>query len=202
MSDQNERDLLVALEKVRGKPPSRGLLKLNVCGDIGLKIARDGTWSYQGSPIGRKPLVKLFASVLRKEEDGFYLSWTSSRGADRGGGHVFRAVEMWAEGSGKDRRLVPPISTKWLQLTAHQLGFEGATGGFVPFIVVRTVSPRVLRGRSITIWAALAWGRRTKSGYGWRSILPVPGRRGRMERAAHSLTAHRHGAARSPTGLA
>ena len=73
MSDQNERDLLVALEKVRGKPPSRGLPKLNVCGDIGLKIARDGTWSYQGSPIGRKPLVKLFASVLRKEKDGFYL---------------------------------------------------------------------------------------------------------------------------------
>ena len=40
------------------------------CGDIGLSIARDGTWSYRGSPIRRMALVKLFASVLRRDEDG------------------------------------------------------------------------------------------------------------------------------------
>ncbi len=39
------------------------------CGDIGMKIARDGTWFYQGSPIGRMPMVKLFASILRKDPD-------------------------------------------------------------------------------------------------------------------------------------
>ncbi|MDP2355564.1 MAG: DUF1285 domain-containing protein [Beijerinckiaceae bacterium] len=39
------------------------------CGDIGMKIARDGTWFYQGSPIGRLPMVKLFASILRKDPD-------------------------------------------------------------------------------------------------------------------------------------
>jgi hypothetical protein len=39
------------------------------CGDIDMKIARDGTWFYRGSPIGRLPMVKLFASILRKDPD-------------------------------------------------------------------------------------------------------------------------------------
>src|SRR5260221_14274894 len=40
------------------------------CGDIGMRIAADGVWFYAGTPIGRLPLVKLFASVLRKDDDG------------------------------------------------------------------------------------------------------------------------------------
>jgi len=42
------------------------------CGDIDLRIARDGTWFYHGSPITRKPLVKLFATVLSRDEHGDY----------------------------------------------------------------------------------------------------------------------------------
>ena len=41
-----------------------------LCGDIDIRIARDGTWHYLGSPIGRKPLVKLFASVLKRDDSG------------------------------------------------------------------------------------------------------------------------------------
>ncbi|MFD0915775.1 DUF1285 domain-containing protein [Pseudahrensia aquimaris] len=40
------------------------------CGDLDMEIKRDGTWFYQGTPIGRKPLVRLFSTVLRKDEDG------------------------------------------------------------------------------------------------------------------------------------
>ncbi len=40
------------------------------CGDIDMRIASDGTWFYMGTPIGRKKMVRLFASVLRKDEDG------------------------------------------------------------------------------------------------------------------------------------
>lgn len=40
------------------------------CGDIDMRIASDGTWFYMGTPIGRKKMVKLFASVLRKDGDG------------------------------------------------------------------------------------------------------------------------------------
>src|SRR5271154_2406254 len=41
-------------------------------GDLDMRIARDGTWFYRGTPIVRQPLVKLFASVLRREDDGSY----------------------------------------------------------------------------------------------------------------------------------
>jgi len=40
------------------------------CGDLDMEIKRDGTWFYMGTPIGRKKLVELFSSVLRKDEDG------------------------------------------------------------------------------------------------------------------------------------
>ena len=43
------------------------------CGDIDIRIARDGTWFHDGSPIGRAPLVRLFSTVLRKDPDGFHL---------------------------------------------------------------------------------------------------------------------------------
>lgn len=40
------------------------------CGDLDMEIKRDGTWFYMGTPIGRAPLVRLFSTVLRKDEDG------------------------------------------------------------------------------------------------------------------------------------
>jgi len=43
------------------------------CGDIDMRIARDGTWYHEGSPIGRKPLVRLFSSILRREGDRYFL---------------------------------------------------------------------------------------------------------------------------------
>ncbi|RVV97026.1 DUF1285 domain-containing protein [Mesobaculum littorinae] len=43
------------------------------CGDLDMHIARDGTWFYQGSPIGRMPLVRLFSSILKKEGDAYFL---------------------------------------------------------------------------------------------------------------------------------
>ena len=43
------------------------------CGEIDVRIARDGTWFYQGSPIGRPALVRLFSTVLRRDPDGFWL---------------------------------------------------------------------------------------------------------------------------------
>ena len=40
------------------------------CGDLDMEIRADGTWFYMGTPIGREPLVRLFSTVLRKDEDG------------------------------------------------------------------------------------------------------------------------------------
>ncbi|TDL79892.1 DUF1285 domain-containing protein [Palleronia sediminis] len=43
------------------------------CGDIDMRIARDGTWFYQGTPIGRAPLVRLFSTILRRDGDAYFL---------------------------------------------------------------------------------------------------------------------------------
>lgn len=43
------------------------------CGDIDMRIARDGTWFYLGTPIGRMPMVKLFSTIIRREGDAYFL---------------------------------------------------------------------------------------------------------------------------------
>lgn len=43
------------------------------CGDIGMEIRRDGTWFYQGTPIGRAPMVRLFSTILRRDSEGYVL---------------------------------------------------------------------------------------------------------------------------------
>ncbi len=43
------------------------------CGDIDMRIARDGTWFYMGTPIGRKEMVKLFSTIIRKDDDDYFL---------------------------------------------------------------------------------------------------------------------------------
>lgn len=77
-----------------------------ICGDFSIAIGRDGTWYYHGSPIGRKPLVKLFASVLRRENDGeYWLVTPVERGRILVEDAPFTAVEVTAEGDGKERVL-------------------------------------------------------------------------------------------------
>ena len=76
------------------------------CGDLNMRIARDGTWFYHGSPIGRKPLVKLFASVLRREANGeFWLVTPAERGRVEVEDAPFVAVELAVEASGRDQVL-------------------------------------------------------------------------------------------------
>ena len=76
------------------------------CGDFGIRIARDGTWFYHGSPNGRLPLVKLFASVLRREADGtFWLVTPAERGMIEVEDAPFIAVEVQARGAGSEQIL-------------------------------------------------------------------------------------------------
>lgn len=141
MPDQDERDAVVASDEPRGKGPEPALPKLNLCGDIGLKIGRDGTWFYQGSPIARQGLVKLFAKVLRLEEDGsYYLVTPVEKVPIEVESLPFVAVEMRREGEGRQQRL--SFRTNVDDFVAagpeHPLGFEPDLGGFTPFILVRS----------------------------------------------------------------
>ncbi len=56
----------------RGLPPVH-LWHPEHCGDIDIRIRKDGVWFHEGTPIGREALVRLFSTVLRKDPDGFHL---------------------------------------------------------------------------------------------------------------------------------
>ena len=89
--------------KAKGPPPVH-LWNPPFCGDIDMRIAQDGTWFYMNSPIGRKPLVQLFASVLRHDEDGkFYLVTPVEKVGIRVDDAPFTAIRMRVEGEGRDQ---------------------------------------------------------------------------------------------------
>jgi len=72
------------------------------CGDIDMEIKADGTWFYMGTPIGRQPLVRLFSTVLKREDDGkIYLVTPVEKVGIRVEDAPFIAVEMAVEGEGE-----------------------------------------------------------------------------------------------------
>lgn len=76
------------------------------CGEIDMRIARDGTWFYLGTPIGRPALVRLFSTILRREEDGSYVLVTPVEKVQLKVEDVpFIAVRVDVEGKGHDQRL-------------------------------------------------------------------------------------------------
>jgi uncharacterized protein len=106
-----------------------------------MRIARDGTWLYRGSPIGRIKLVKLFASVLRREPDSSYWLVTP---AERGRIEVedvpFLAVALTAQGEGQQQRLIFRTNLDDIVTAGsdHPLRVETATSGEpAPYILVR-----------------------------------------------------------------
>jgi hypothetical protein len=110
------------------------------CGDIDIRIAADGGWHYNGTPIGRPALVRLFASVLKKEADRFFLVTPVEKLGIQVDDAPFQAVEMAVEGEGPARRLV--FRTNLDEVVAagpdHPLRFvQGPEGGLKPYIHVR-----------------------------------------------------------------
>jgi hypothetical protein len=76
------------------------------CGHSGMRIARDGTWYHEGSPIRRPAMVRLFSTVLRREADGRHVLVTPVEKLDIVvEATAFRAVEMSREGEGRQQRL-------------------------------------------------------------------------------------------------
>lgn len=87
----------------RRKPPVH-LWNPPSCGEIDMRIARNGTWYYQGSPIPRPAMVRLFSSILRRESDGSYVLVTPvEKCVIRVDDAPFTAVEMTASGEGDEQ---------------------------------------------------------------------------------------------------
>ena len=123
------------------KPPPVERWNPPYCGEIDMRIAADGTWFYNGTPIGRPALVKLFASVLRKDPDRFVLVTPVERVGIVVEDAPFQAVEMAVEGEGTDRRIA--FRTNMDEFVAvdadHPLRFErDQAGGIKPYVRVRS----------------------------------------------------------------
>lgn len=112
------------------------------CGDLDMEIKRDGTWFYLGTPIGRMPLVQLFSSVLRKDEDGkTYLVTPVEKVGIRVEDAHFIAVEVDATGFGAEQVLTfrTNVGDVVEAGPAHPLRFvdEDDTDGLKPYLLVR-----------------------------------------------------------------
>ena len=112
------------------------------CGDIDMRIARDGTWYYLNSPIGRKPLVQLFASVMRRDaDDRYYLVTPVEKCGITVDDAPFLAVAMTINGSGREQEIV--FTTNLDDAVTvdrdHPLRFEIEDGsqGLKPYVLVR-----------------------------------------------------------------
>lgn len=82
------------------------------CGDSHMRIARDGTWYHEGAPIRRPAMVRLFAGLLRREEDGRHVLVTPVEKLDIAVEDApFVAVEAKSEGTGQQRRIAFRLNT-------------------------------------------------------------------------------------------
>ena len=128
-------------------PPPVHLWNPPYCGEIDMRIAADGTWFYQKTPIGRAALVKLFASVLKREGDRYFLVTPVEKCGITVDDAPFMAVELAVEdadataesGSRRFLRFRTNVDDWVTAGPDHPLRFEPetATGGLKPFLHVR-----------------------------------------------------------------
>jgi hypothetical protein len=127
------------MRRLRGSAPAPSWNPPD-CGDIDMRIAADGTWFYCGSPIGRAPLVQLFASIMRKEGDRHVLVTPVEKVGIKVDDAPFLAVEMFVA----DETHEPELSFRtnvedFVTVDGeHPLRFErGASEGLKPYVRVR-----------------------------------------------------------------
>ena len=110
------------------------------CGASDMRIARDGTWYHQGSPIGRAAMVKLFSTILRREADGRFVLVTPVEKLDiEVEDAPFQAIEMKREGEGQAMRLAFRLNTDELVTAGpdRALRFAETPEGPRPYLHVR-----------------------------------------------------------------
>lgn len=146
-------DLLKAVKDIdmsKGLPPVEKWNPPN-CGDIGMKIKRDGVWIYQGSPIGRQKMVRLFSTILRRDEDGMhYLVTPVEKVPVEVEDTPFLAVEMQVESAGKNQKLCFRTNVEDIVVASlyHPLRFtiDKTTQEPIPYIHIRgRLEARIVR---------------------------------------------------------
>jgi hypothetical protein len=132
--------IAAGLPRAKGPPPVE---RWNppFCGDIDMRIAQDGTWFYQKTPIGRPALVKLFASVLKKEGEKYFLVTPVEKVGLKVDDVPFLAVEMSAGRDDQGRQMLTfrtNVDDSVIAGPGHALRFAPeVTGGLKPYLHVR-----------------------------------------------------------------
>lgn len=123
----------------RGLPPVH-LWNPPFCGDLDMRIAADGTWYYLGTPIGRKPLVKLFSSILKREGDKYFLVTPVEKVGIVVDDAPFVAVDFGVEGAQQTQTLTfeTHVGDRVVADAGHALRVERAEDGTPrPYVHVR-----------------------------------------------------------------
>jgi hypothetical protein len=136
-----------AKNAAKASPAGRGLPPVHLwnppfCGDLDMRIAGDGTWFYMGTPIGRPALVRLFSTILKREEGKHFLVTPVEKVGIRVDDAPFMAVEMQKEQGERGGRLLRFRTNvdDWVPCDGgHRLRFElAADGGLTPYLHVRS----------------------------------------------------------------
>jgi uncharacterized protein len=133
------RDAANAGSGEKGLPPVH-LWNPPFCGDLDMRIASDGTWFYLGTPIGRPALVRLFSTILKREDGKYFLVTPVEKVGIRVDDAPFLAVEMQKVNDEKGRLLRFRTNVDdWVACNAgHRLRFKTAAGGgLTPYLHVR-----------------------------------------------------------------
>jgi uncharacterized protein len=112
------------------------------CGDIDMEIRRDGTWFYEGTPIGRPAMVRLFSTILKKEDGQHFLVTPVEKVGIRVEDAPFVAQDFEVESEGKGAAQVVTFTTNVGDTVAagpdHQIRVErDASGEPSPYVHVR-----------------------------------------------------------------
>jgi hypothetical protein len=124
-----------------GVPRRRGPAPVHLwnpphCGAIDMRIARDGTWFHEGTPIGRMGLVRLFASILRRDPEGFVLVTPHEKVGIEVEDAPFVAVDV--EREGEDLRFVTNLGDEAVAGPERPIRVErGLDGEPRPYVLVR-----------------------------------------------------------------
>jgi hypothetical protein len=133
--------ITAALAEAGRRPPAVELWDPPFCGNLDMRIATDGTWYYLKTPIGRPALVKLFASVLKREGDDYFLVTPVEKCGIEVEDVPFLAVELKVADGDLGQMLTFRTNVdEWVACgPAHQLRFdpERGTGGLKPYLHVR-----------------------------------------------------------------
>jgi hypothetical protein len=136
-------DTLANAARAAGRkgPPPVHLWNPDFCGDLDMRIARDGTWFYLGTPIGRKPMVKLFSSIIRKDGDKYFLVTPVEKVGITVDDAPFVAVDFEATGTGPSQTLTFTTNVDDVVTAgaANPIRVERdtATGEPSPYILIR-----------------------------------------------------------------